>query len=152
MCVCVCIHTHTRTHTIICTMDIAIYHCLFPFFVSHFYYLFLIVYLSPFLYISFSLTRFFHLPNFLSAYILYFGSYTNLISLPCSAPFCDCPFSVTPYITFSQRLVRTSRFPFLILCAPRPRITKLFSKMKWNMRIKIGLYMHQKLGFMNSDQ
>ena len=117
-------------HTIICPMDIAIYHYLFPFFVSHFYYLILIAYLSPFLYVPFSLPRFFHFRNFLSAYILYFGSYINVISLPCSVPFCDCPFSVTPYITFSQSLVRTLRFPFLILCAPRPRITKLFSKME----------------------
>ena len=134
------------------SMDIAIYHYLFLFFVSHFCYLFLIPYLSPLLYVSFSLPRFFHLPNFLSAYILYFCTDTNLISLPCSVSFCDRPISITPYITFSQGLIRTLCFPFLILCATKPRITKLFSKMEWNMRIKIGLYMRQKFGFMNCDQ
>ena len=123
VCVCLCVHTIMFYGYSYLSLPFP-FHCL-----SHLLPI-LIAYFSPFLYISFSLTRFFHLPNFLSAYILYFGSYTNLISLPCSAPFCDCPFSVTPYITFSQRLVRTSRFPFLILCAPRPRITKLFSKMK----------------------
>jgi hypothetical protein len=130
--VCIHTHTHTSTYTQNYTFFGYSYLSLPLLFLS-------LLFISPiffnylsfsFFSVSFPLPQFLRLLSFLSNYILFFGTDTKLISLPCSVPFFAYSSSVTPYIRFSQSSVSTLRFPFTILCVRRSRIVKLFSKME----------------------